>query len=72
MPNIDFLEEYAVVSKYFPTDAAKYDNYKAEQYENIAATTTFQIEERRRLQTEGTNGEKMPMKFSGTVPQLVQ
>ena len=52
------LAEYQEVSKYFGTDADKFEKYKAEKYKNIEATTKFQTEERSRLQTEGPNSNK--------------
>ena len=55
MPNIDLLAEYELVSKYFPNDADTFEEYKAEQYKKIEATTAFQTEERRCLQTDGPN-----------------
>ena len=52
------IAEYQEVSKDFGTDADKFEKYKAEKYKNIEATTTFQTEERSRLQTEGPNSNQ--------------
>ena len=79
------IAEYEQVSKHYKIAEAKFDNYKCEQYKKIEATSTFQSEERKRLQNSpnttlnmydilwdnSTVGEKLDLIGKGKHPRKI-